>query len=67
MFGFPRKLEITLKMADYTKLQADIAALDAKLTAYIAAQVPPAPPVDEQPTVDSVAASVEAITAKIPS
>lgn len=64
-------------MADYTKLNADNAAMtaaltemSAKLDAYLAKQ---APPVDEQPNVDVAAAAVEqnaatlaAIAAKIP-
>ncbi len=52
-------------MADFTKLTADIAALDAKVSALVAAPPPPPPP-DEQPAVDAAAAAVEAIAAKIP-
>jgi outer membrane murein-binding lipoprotein Lpp len=64
MFGFPRKLEITVKMANYDKLNADIADLSAKVDALIAKQNPP--PVDEQPAVDTADAAVVAIAAKIP-
>jgi len=52
-------------MADFTKLNEDIAALSAKVDALLAKQNPP--PVDEQPQVDQAAAQVEAISAKIPS
>ncbi len=52
-----------LEMADFTKLNADIAALSAKVDALLAAQKPP---VDEQPEVDAADAAVEAIIAKIP-
>lgn len=48
-------------MADFTKLTAAVADLDAKVSAFIAK-----PPVDEQPAVDAVTAAVEAIVAKIP-
>ena len=51
-------------MADFTKLNADIAALSAKVDELLAKQAPP-PPVDEQPAVDSADAAVQAITAKI--
>lgn len=51
-------------MSDFSKLNADIADLSAKVDALIAKQVPP--PVDEQPAVDAAAAAVEAIVAKIP-
>jgi hypothetical protein len=50
-------------MADFTKLEADLEALTAKLDAFMAAQVPP---VDEQPLVDAADAKVEALIAKIP-
>lgn len=52
-------------MADFAKLNADIAALDAKVTELLAKQNPP--PVDEQPQVDAADQAVEAIAAKIPS
>lgn len=52
-------------MADFTKLNADIAALSAKVDALLAKQNPP--PVDEQPQVDAADQAVEAIAAKIPS
>ncbi|MET4529154.1 phage gp36-like protein [Bradyrhizobium sp. JR18.2] len=51
-------------MADFTKLNQDIADLSAKVDALLAKQNPP--PVDEQPAVDQAAAAVEAIAAKIP-
>lgn len=51
-------------MADYTKLNADIAALSTKVDELLAKQNPP--PVDEQPSVDAADAAVEAIIAKIP-
>lgn len=51
-------------MADFTKLNQDIADLNAKVDALLAKQNPP--PVDEQPAVDQAAAAVEAIAAKIP-
>lgn len=61
-----RRLE-NHEMADFTKLMNDIADLSAKVDALIAkVDVPPPPPVDEQPAVDSAAAAVEAIVAKIP-
>lgn len=55
-------------MADFAKLNDDIAALSAKVDDLIAKQTPPAPPpvVDEQPAVDAADAAVEAILAKIP-
>lgn len=49
--------------ADFSKLEASVAALDAKVTAYIGAQVPP---VDVQPQIDQAQAAVDAITAKVP-
>jgi hypothetical protein len=51
-------------MADYTKVNADLVALSAKLDALLAKQA--APVVDDQPTVDAIAAHVEALLAKIP-
>jgi hypothetical protein len=51
-------------MSDFSKLNADIADLSAKVDALIAKQAPP--PIDEQPAVDAAAAAVEAIVAKIP-
>ena len=51
-------------MADFTKLNQDIADLAAKVDALLAKQNPP--PADEQPQVDQAAAAVEAIAAKIP-
>lgn len=48
-------------MADFTKLKADIAALNAKVDELLARPAP----VDEQPAVDEVAAEVEAILAKL--
>jgi hypothetical protein len=54
-----------LEMADFTKLNNDIAALSAKVDALLAKQS--APPVDEQPLVDAADSAVEAIAAKIPS
>jgi hypothetical protein len=51
-------------MADFSKLNQDIADLAAKVDALLAKQAPP--PVDEQPAVDQAAAAVEAIAAKIP-
>lgn len=50
-------------MADFTKLEADLDALAARLDAFMAAQVPP---VDDQPAVDAADAKVEALIAKIP-
>lgn len=49
-------------MADFTKLEADLDALNAKVDALLAAP----PPVDEQPAVDQADAKVEAIIAKLP-
>ena len=51
-------------MADFSKLTADIAALEAKVDALVAKLN--IPPVDEQPQVDQADAAVEAILAKIP-
>jgi hypothetical protein len=75
---FKRKLEIevTVKMANYDKLNADIATLSAKvdaqntliadLTAQLAAVPAPVPAVDEQPQVDAADQAVEAVIAKLP-
>jgi hypothetical protein len=52
-------------MADFTKLNEDLAALSAKVDALLAKQNPP--PVDEQPQVDAADQAVGAIIAKIPS
>jgi len=52
-------------MADFTKLNAAVADLSAKVDA-LNAKPAPVPPVDQQPDVDAVTAAVEAITAKIP-
>jgi hypothetical protein len=52
-------------MADFTKLNAAVADLSAKVDA-MNAKPAPVPPVDEQPTVDAVTVAVEAIAAKIP-
>lgn len=52
-------------MADFSKLNEDIATLSAKVDALLAKQNPP--PVDEQPQVDQADAAVNAIAAKIPS
>lgn len=51
-------------MADLTKLNADIAALSAKVDELLAKANTPPP--DEQPAVDAADAAVEAILAKIP-
>lgn len=51
-------------MADFTKLNADIAALSAKVDELLAKVN--ALPVDEQPAVDAADAAVEAVMAKIP-
>lgn len=51
-------------MADFSKLQADLDALNAKVDELLASQNPP--PVDEQPAVDAADAKVEAILAKLP-
>ena len=53
-------------MSDFSKLNADIADLSAKVDALIAKANTPPPPVVEQPAVDAAAAAVEAIAAKIP-
>ena len=54
-------------MADFSKLNADLATLSAKVDELVAKVNTPAPaPVDEQPAVDQASASVEAIIAKIP-
>ena len=52
-------------MADFTKLNAAVADLSAKVDAFNA-KAPLPPPADDQPAVDAVTAQVEAITAKIP-
>ena len=52
------------QMADFSKLDQDLAELSTKVDALVAKQNPP--PVDEQPAVDQRAAAVEAILAKIP-
>ena len=52
-------------MADFTKLNQDIADLNAKVDALLAKPAPVQPP-DEQPAVDQAAAAVQAISAKIP-
>lgn len=51
-------------MADFTKLNQDIADLNTKVDALLAKQNPP--PVDEQPQVDAADQAVAAIAAKIP-
>lgn len=56
-------------MASFDKLNADIAALNAKVDAFLAKPAPvpaPDPVPDEQPQVDAADAAVEAILAKIP-
>jgi len=53
-------------MSDFSKLNADIADLSAKVDALIAKANTPPPPVDEQSAIDAAAAAVEAIAAKIP-
>lgn len=58
---FHHKEKIT--MADFTRLEAAIADLAAKVDVLLAKQTPP---VDEQPAVDQAAAAVEAIVAKMP-
>ena len=57
------KMEIEI-MADFTKLNQDIADLAAKVDALLAKQNPP--PADEQPQVDQADQAVQAIAAKIP-
>lgn len=52
-------------MADFAKLNDDIAKLSAKVDELLAKPAPPPPPVDDQPAVDAAAAAVEAIAAKI--
>lgn len=52
-------------MADFTKLNEDIAALSDKVDVLVAKANTP-PPADDQPSVDQAAAAVEAIMAKIP-
>lgn len=66
--GFCRRLLTIITnqetiMSDFSKLNADIAALSAKVDELLAKQVPP---VDDQPAVDAVDAQVTAILAKIP-
>jgi len=51
-------------MADFAKLNADLAVLSAKVDELLAKQNPP--PVDEQPAVDAADEAVNAIIAKIP-
>lgn len=51
-------------MADFSKLKADIAALNAKVDELLAKVSTPAP--DEQPAVDEADAEVTAILAKLP-
>lgn len=67
-------------MADFTKLTADIAALSAKVDAFVASDTAKdakiadleaqlaavVPPVDEQPAVDAADGAVAAIAAKLP-
>jgi hypothetical protein len=70
----PHRMELIVKMANYDKLNADIAALSAKVDELLEkANAPvvipdpviiPAP--DEQPQVDAADASVAAILAKLP-
>jgi len=57
-------IHLEINMADFSKLNADIAALSAKVDELLAKQNPP--PVDEQPAVDQADAEVEAILAKLP-
>lgn len=59
------KIEEVVIVADFTKLNQDIADLSAKVDQLLARQPPP--PVDEQPQVDQADAAVQAIAAKIPS
>jgi hypothetical protein len=68
-----RRLKRILKnqeilMANYDKLNADLAALSAKVDGLIAKVNAPAhdPVVDEQPAVDAADAAVADIIAKIP-
>lgn len=49
-------------MADFTRLNAAVADVSAKLDALLAKP----PPIDDQPAVDALADQVEAIAAKIP-
>jgi sporulation-control protein spo0M len=51
-------------MSDFSKLNADIADLAAKVDALVAKQAPP--PVDEQPAVDAADKAIADIIAKIP-
>lgn len=64
-------------MADFTKLNADIVALSAKVDAFVASDAAKdatiadltaklAAVVDEQPAVDAVDVAVEAVAAKLP-
>jgi hypothetical protein len=65
-FHSTRKL-MRMLMADFSKLNAAVADLSAKVDALNAKPVPePAPIVDVQPEIDAATASVEAIAAKIP-
>jgi hypothetical protein len=57
-------INLEINMADFTKLEAELDALSAKIDAILAN--PPAPPVDEQPAVDAASAKVEAMIAKLP-
>jgi hypothetical protein len=57
-------INLEINMADFTKLEAELDALNAKIDAILANQ--PAPPVDEQPAVDAASAKVEAMIAKLP-
>jgi hypothetical protein len=52
-------------MADFTRLNAAVADLNAKVDALLARPAPP-PPVDDQPAVDALAAQVESIATRIP-
>lgn len=51
-------------MTDFTRLNAAVNDMNAKIDAMIAKPAPS--PVDDQPAVDALAAQVEAIAAKIP-
>lgn len=55
-------------MADFTKLNADLADLATKVQALVAenAALKANPPLDEQPAVDTADAAVTAISASIP-